>query len=77
MQAIKAQTVKLSTLSVYLIRFLFYAAVVTTALMAFVTFDVDAVQAHWDKANHFLAFFFLLLLFDYAHPTVEIYYTKI
>lgn len=77
MHVIKVQSVKSSTLSVYMATFLFYAAVAMTSFMAFVALDVDAVQTQWDKFNHFFSFFVLLLLFDHAYPRVEIYYTKI
>ena len=44
--------------------------------MAFTPSDGGG-QGHRDKVVHLLAFFSLLLLFDFAYPLVKIYCTKV
>lgn len=61
----------------YIFRFFFYFSLLAVLLLAMMPPDEVIVSTGWDKANHTLAFFVLLGLFDISYPTLNIYRTKI
>lgn len=51
----------------------FYLSIVAISYLSVATLEQPAISTGWDKANHFIAFFVLLALFDYAHATLSLW----
>ena len=58
-------------------RSLFWLAIAAITLLALLPQEEVTVTTGWDKANHFIAFFVLLLLLDRAYPDMPMYFRKI
>ncbi len=58
-------------------RFAFFSALVVISWLAVTPSNDPVITTGWDKSNHFLAFFVLLLLLDHAYPAFHLIKTKL
>ncbi|MEA3315916.1 MAG: VanZ family protein [Campylobacterota bacterium] len=49
-------------------RFAFYSAILVIEFLATTTVEIKPIENSWDKANHFIAFFYLYVALYFAYP---------
>lgn len=54
-----------------LFRFAFYSAILVIEFLATTTVEIKAIENSWDKANHFIAFFYLYVALYFAYPRLS------
>ncbi len=66
-----------TTMTVTISRWLFYLALIAITILALVPQQQAVVTTGWDKSNHVLAFWVLLLLMDNAYPPLNLWVRKV
>lgn len=57
----------------FLSRFLFFLSVLAIEYLATTSLEIKSIENSWDKANHFVAFFVLYVLFAFGFKSFSIF----